>query len=43
MLPLDLSRKWWLPFGPWPVTDALIGVLVGGEVAGRYARTLLGV
>jgi leader peptidase (prepilin peptidase)/N-methyltransferase len=38
-----LTRKSLLPFGPWLVTGALLGVLVGGEVAGWYARTFLGV
>ena len=42
VLVLGLSRKSLLPFGPWLVTGALIGVLAGGEVAGWYARTLLG-
>jgi leader peptidase (prepilin peptidase) / N-methyltransferase len=42
MLALGLSRKSLLPFGPWLVTGALLGVLAGGEVAGWYGRALLG-
>jgi leader peptidase (prepilin peptidase) / N-methyltransferase len=42
MLALGLSRKSLLPFGPWLVAGALLGVLAGGEVAGWYGRTLLG-
>jgi leader peptidase (prepilin peptidase) / N-methyltransferase len=42
MLVLGLSRKSLLPFGPWLVAGALLGVLAGGEVAGWYGRTLLG-
>jgi leader peptidase (prepilin peptidase)/N-methyltransferase len=34
MLALGLSRTSRLPFGPWLVVGALLGVLVGGEVAG---------
>ena len=34
MLAPGLSRKALLPFGPWLVAGALLGVLVGGEVAG---------
>jgi leader peptidase (prepilin peptidase)/N-methyltransferase len=36
MLALGLSRKSRLPFGPWLVVGALLGVLVGGEVAGWF-------
>jgi leader peptidase (prepilin peptidase) / N-methyltransferase len=43
MLAFGLSRKSLLPFGPWLVTGALLGVLVGGEIAGWYARTFIGV
>jgi leader peptidase (prepilin peptidase) / N-methyltransferase len=43
MLAFGLSRKALLPFGPWLVTGALLGVLVGGEIAGWYARTFIGV
>ncbi|HEV8372398.1 MAG TPA: prepilin peptidase [Actinomycetota bacterium] len=42
MLVLGLSRKSLLPFGPWLVTGALLGVLAGGEVVGWYGRALLG-
>jgi leader peptidase (prepilin peptidase) / N-methyltransferase len=42
MLALGLSRKSLLPFGPWLVTGALLGVLAGAEVAGWYGRALLG-
>ena len=42
MLALGLSRKSLLPFGPWLVAGALLGVLAGGEVAGWYGRVLLG-
>jgi leader peptidase (prepilin peptidase)/N-methyltransferase len=42
MLALGLSRKSLLPFGPWLVAGALLGVLAGGEVAGWYGRALLG-
>jgi len=31
MLALGLSRKALLPFGPWLVAGALLGVLVGGR------------
>ena len=34
MVALGLSGKARLPFGPWLVAGALLGVLVGGEVAG---------
>jgi leader peptidase (prepilin peptidase)/N-methyltransferase len=36
MLLLRLSRKALLPFGPWLVAGALLGVLLGGEVARWY-------
>ncbi|HEV8424083.1 MAG TPA: prepilin peptidase [Actinomycetes bacterium] len=39
---LGLTRKSLLPFGPWLVTGALLGVLAGGDVAAWYARTLIG-
>jgi leader peptidase (prepilin peptidase)/N-methyltransferase len=42
MLALGLSRKSLLPFGPWLVAGALLGVLAGGEVAGWYGRGVLG-
>ena len=42
MLVFGLSRKSLLPFGPWLVTGALLSVLVGGDVADWYARTLIG-
>jgi len=42
ILALGLSRKSLLPFGPWLVTGALLGVLAGGEVASWYGRALLG-
>jgi len=42
MLALGLSRKSLLPFGPWLVAGALLGVLAGGEVAGWYGRVLVG-
>jgi leader peptidase (prepilin peptidase) / N-methyltransferase len=42
ILVLGLSRKSLLPFGPWLVTGALLGVLAGGEVAAWYARALTG-
>jgi leader peptidase (prepilin peptidase) / N-methyltransferase len=42
MLALGMSRKSLLPFGPWLVAGALLGVLAGGEVAGWYGRALLG-
>jgi leader peptidase (prepilin peptidase)/N-methyltransferase len=42
MLLLGLSRKSLLPFGPWLVTGALLGVLAGAQVATWYGRTLLG-
>ena len=42
MLVLGLSRKSLLPFGPWLVTGALLGILAGGEVAGWYGHALLG-
>jgi leader peptidase (prepilin peptidase) / N-methyltransferase len=42
MLALGLSRKARLPFGPWLVVGALLGVLVGGEVAGWFQASSLG-
>jgi leader peptidase (prepilin peptidase) / N-methyltransferase len=42
MAVLGLTRKSLLPFGPWLVTGALLGVLAGGDVAAWYARTLIG-
>ncbi|HEU4397097.1 MAG TPA: prepilin peptidase [Actinomycetota bacterium] len=42
MVALGLSRRSLLPFGPWLVAGALLGVLVGGEVAGWYGRAVLG-
>ena len=39
---LGLTRKSLLPFGPWLVTGALLGVLAGADVAAWYARTLIG-
>jgi leader peptidase (prepilin peptidase) / N-methyltransferase len=42
MVALGLSRKSLLPFGPWLVAGALLGVLAGGELAGWYGRALLG-
>ena len=42
MLALGLSRKALLPFGPWLVAGALLGVLAGGELAAWYGRALLG-
>jgi leader peptidase (prepilin peptidase) / N-methyltransferase len=37
-----LTRKSLLPFGPWLVAGALLGVLAGGDVAAWYARALVG-
>ena len=39
---LGLNRKSLLPFGPWLVTGALLGVLAGADVAAWYARSLVG-
>jgi leader peptidase (prepilin peptidase)/N-methyltransferase len=39
---LGLTRKSLLPFGPWLVTGALLGVLAGADVAAWYTRSLLG-
>ena len=36
------TRKSLLPFGPWLVTGALLGVLAGADVAAWYAGTLTG-
>jgi leader peptidase (prepilin peptidase)/N-methyltransferase len=38
---LGLTRKSLLPFGPWLVTGALLGVLAGADVAAWYAGTLI--
>jgi leader peptidase (prepilin peptidase)/N-methyltransferase len=42
ILVLGLTRKSLLPFGPWLVAGALLGVLAGGDVAAWYARALVG-
>jgi leader peptidase (prepilin peptidase) / N-methyltransferase len=42
MLALGLSHASLLPFGPWLVAGALLGVLVGGEVAGWFQASSLG-
>jgi len=42
ILLLGLTRKSLLPFGPWLVAGALLGVLAGGDVAAWYARALIG-
>jgi leader peptidase (prepilin peptidase)/N-methyltransferase len=42
MAVLRLSRKALLPFGPWLVAGALLGVLAGSDVARWYGSTLLG-
>ena len=42
ILVLGLTRKSLLPFGPWLVAGALLGVLAGGDVAAWYARALIG-
>jgi len=42
MLALGLSRTPRPPFGPWLVVAALLGVLVGGEVAGWFQAASLG-
>jgi leader peptidase (prepilin peptidase)/N-methyltransferase len=39
---LGLTRKSLVPFGPWLVAGALLGVLTGGDVAAWYTRALLG-
>jgi leader peptidase (prepilin peptidase) / N-methyltransferase len=39
---LGLTRKSLLPFGPWLVAGALLGVLAGADVAAWYTRGLLG-
>jgi len=39
---LGLNRKSLLPFGPWLVAGALLGVLAGGDVAAWYGRALIG-
>jgi leader peptidase (prepilin peptidase) / N-methyltransferase len=39
---LGLTRKSLLPFGPWLVAGALVGVLAGSDVAAWYARSLVG-
>ena len=38
---LGLTRKSLLPFGPWLVAGALLGVLAGADVAAGYASTLV--
>jgi leader peptidase (prepilin peptidase)/N-methyltransferase len=43
MVLLRMSRKSLLPFGPWLAVGAMIGVLVGAQLAGWYGRTLLGI
>jgi leader peptidase (prepilin peptidase)/N-methyltransferase len=42
ILVLGLTRKSLVPFGPWLVAGALLGVLAGGDVAAWYARALAG-
>jgi leader peptidase (prepilin peptidase)/N-methyltransferase len=42
ILLLGLTRKSLLPFGPWLVSGALLGVLAGADVAAWYARALAG-
>jgi hypothetical protein len=42
MLAPGLSRKALLPFGPWLVVGALLGVLVCGEVPGWFQAASLG-
>jgi leader peptidase (prepilin peptidase) / N-methyltransferase len=42
MVVLGLLRKSRLPFGPWLVVGALLGVFVGGEVAGWFQAASLG-
>jgi leader peptidase (prepilin peptidase) / N-methyltransferase len=42
MVALGLSRTALLPFGPWLGAGALLGVLVGGEVAGWFQASSLG-
>ena len=42
ILLLGLTRKSLLPFGPWLVAGALLGVLAGADVAAWYARALVG-
>jgi leader peptidase (prepilin peptidase) / N-methyltransferase len=39
---LGLTRKSLVPFGPWLVAGAPLGVLAGADVAAWYARTLVG-
>ena len=39
---LGLTRKSLLPFGPWLVTGALLGVLAGADVAAWYTHRLIG-
>jgi prepilin signal peptidase PulO-like enzyme (type II secretory pathway) len=39
---VERVRKSRLPFGPWLVVGALLGVLVGGEVAGWFQAASLG-
>jgi len=42
MVALGLLCTSRLPFGPWLVVGALLGVLVGGEVAGWFQAASLG-
>ena len=42
ILLFGLTRKSLLPFGPWLVTGALLGVLAGADVVSWYAGSLLG-
>jgi leader peptidase (prepilin peptidase)/N-methyltransferase len=42
ILLLGLTRKSLLPFGPWLVAGALLGVLAGADVAAWYAHALIG-
>ena len=39
---LGLNRKSLLPFGPWLVSGAMLGVLTGTDIAAWYARALTG-
>ena len=39
---LGLTRKSLLPFGPWLVCGALLGVLAGADVAAWYTGSLIG-
>jgi leader peptidase (prepilin peptidase) / N-methyltransferase len=42
ILALGLTRKSLVPFGPWLVAGALLGILTGAYVAAWYTRTLIG-